>query len=198
MDEQGNYYVAVPQLEELKLIDADSVRQRHGARKVKSLLSKDSKANPFATKLKTEFNSKPVNCITLDQFSVFIVQSAKEGNERAQSFALDLVGLSLHQLFSDAFGVKFDEEDRQKWLQHRQVHKKGFHPKYTSWLKFDGITEPRDYAKEVNRLKLCADLPLKPVDEYDADELWRLNEVESNYNMVRKLGHSHAESLRYL
>lgn len=198
MDEEGNYYVAVPQIENIGLIDAEIVRHRHGARKVKSLLSKDFKVSSIATKLKTEFNSNAVNCITIDQLSVVIVQAAKEGNQKAQILALDLVGLSLHQLFSDAFGIKFEKEDRQRWLKNRSLCRKGFHPNLTRWLQADGCTNPKDYAITVNKFKACASLPIKSVDTYTADELDKLNNAEVAYNMARKLGHSHDEAIRYL
>lgn len=196
MDEKGNYFVAVTQLVSLNLLgDGDNQdRHRHASRSLKRLMGEDFKS----AQLKTEFNKNITNAVTLSDFEKVLAKLDRLGNKAAQELRDDMIGLSLHQLFCDAFGVKFEVEDRSKWLKYRQVHRKAFHPKYTSWLKFDGITDGKDYAKEVNRLKLCANLPLKPVEQYDTDEMWLFNEAESNYNMARKLGHSHAESLRYL
>lgn len=108
-----------------------------------------------------------------------------------------MVGLSLTQLFSDAFGVKFEKEERQQYVKFREVHKKQFHPLLTKWLQTDDPTR-KDYGKQINIFKAYADLPLCTVDKYTSDEVNRLNNAEVIYNAFRKLGMSHKEALRHL
>lgn len=84
-----------------------------------------------------------------------------------------MVGLSLHQVFSDAFGIKFEAEDRQRWLKQRQLHRQQYHPLLTSWLKVDagGNSKAVNWGKEINFFKLSAGLPYKPVDTYSEELL---------------------------
>nr|WP_026731319.1 hypothetical protein [Fischerella sp. PCC 9605] len=110
MDEEGNYYVAAPQL-----AGEFSLLKNNATREVKVLLGKDFQF----VKLKTELNSNAVNAIPLTEFERLLFELALKGNEKAIEFSRMLVGLSLHQLFSDAFGVKFEQEERQLWLQAR-------------------------------------------------------------------------------
>lgn len=46
-----------------------------------------------------------------------------KGNQKAVDFGVQLIGLSLHQLFCDAFNVKFEHEERQAHLKARQEGK---------------------------------------------------------------------------
>jgi hypothetical protein len=61
--------------------------------------------------------------ITLRDFERLLRKLDKSGNPIAESICDDLVGLSLTQLFSDAFKVKFEEEQRQEFLKTRQEGK---------------------------------------------------------------------------
>ncbi len=167
--------------------------KKHASRRIKSILGKDSQF----PKVKSELNPKAVNVLSLREFKKLTYKLARE-DEGIDEFVEVLYELSLHQLFCDAFGVKFEKEDRQQWLEFRAVHKTQFHPMLTSWLKQDGCKEGRDYAREVNRFKLCAKLPLKSVNEYTKEELVRLNQAEVAYNALRKIGISHADALKYI
>lgn len=168
--------------------------QNNPSREVKALLGKGIQL----VKAASELNPNRVNIVSLEQFSLVVFELALKGQSEAVEFVRALHGLSLHQLFSDAFGIKFEADDRQEWLKQRMLHKKQFHPNLTRWLQADGCKEGKDYAAAVNRFKACANLPIKPVAEYSEDELTLLNNAEVSYNMARKLGHSHDESLRYL
>lgn len=64
--------------------------------------------------------------IKLEDFEKLAANLAFRGNVKAQQFVKDLFGLSLHQLFCDAFGQKFEAADRQAWLQARQESKRLF------------------------------------------------------------------------
>ncbi len=74
---------------------------------------------------------------------------------------------------------------------------KNFHPVFTSWLKLDNI-DGRKYGYEVNRLKACASLPLILITEYSSDQMRKLNTVETEYNVLRKIGKDHKEALAIL
>jgi hypothetical protein len=63
------------------------------------------------------------NALTLTGFEKLIFELALERNEIAIKLSRDLIGLSLTQLFSDAFNIKFDKDDRQAWLVIRQKGK---------------------------------------------------------------------------
>jgi hypothetical protein len=110
MDQEGNYFVATTQMVALNLAP-----QKNLSRDLKTLLGKDLKL----LKLKTEFNRNTTSCVPLQDFESVLFELSLKGNKPAQNLMRSLVGLSLHQLFSDAFGVKFEAEDRKNWLIER-------------------------------------------------------------------------------
>jgi len=63
-------------------------------------------------------NSK-VNIIPLDDVVSILYWLGEKGNTNARGILNLLAGLSLNQLFCDAFGIKFDKDDRQAWLKAR-------------------------------------------------------------------------------
>lgn len=63
------------------------------------------------------------NALSLIDFEKLLRKLDRKGNEIARVFVDNLVGLSLRQLFADAFGEKFEKEERQKLLQSRQAGK---------------------------------------------------------------------------
>lgn len=80
--------------------------------------------NDFKTpKAKTEFNKNVTNVVSLEDFEIVIAKLDRAGSHKAQDFRDELIGLSLNQLWSDAFNVKFDTEERQQWLLSRQQSK---------------------------------------------------------------------------
>jgi len=74
-------------------------------------------------KTTSELHPKAVNYLTLVQFEKVLRYYDRAGNVAAQALTDSLVGLSLVQLFSDAFGIKFDKGDRQEWLKQRMSGK---------------------------------------------------------------------------
>jgi hypothetical protein len=70
----------------------------------------------------------------------------KKGNHAASKFVDVMLGLSLHQLFCDAFGLKFEKEDRQRWISSRLTTKVDFR-ELTDHLKANGFTEKSEYAR---------------------------------------------------
>lgn len=118
MAEDSSFYVGIPQIVDLNLIPPN--------RSAKQLQALSGIA--FQThKLKTELHPKAINAIALNDFGRVIVAFAKTGNIAAQELRDDLVGLSLYQLFSDAFKVKFEQEERQEHLKARQEGKQVRH-----------------------------------------------------------------------
>jgi hypothetical protein len=139
MSENGDFGVAVPQVASLNL-----VRPNQASRDLKSLLGAGFRFD----KWKTPLNSKAVNVIPLDNFQDLIRALDKKGNPAASAFVDALFGLSMHQLFCDAFGLKFETEDRQRWLEARMATRHDFLP-LTDQLKAYGFKEPKEYARFV-------------------------------------------------
>ena len=185
----GSYAIAFSQLATLKLVPRN--------RSIKQLKSRIGGDFPSHQSIKTELNSKPVNVIDLEDFTKIVKKLARSGNERAFDFLEIMAGLSLRQLFADAFGEKFEVEERQEWLKQRMAHRQQFHPCLTKWLQIDGVTG-KEYGKQVNLFKAKAKCPLKSVSEYDSDELHQLNNAEVRYDVLRRTGMKHVEAVSYL
>lgn len=116
MDSKGNFFVAVPQLADIGLVPPN-----RSAKQLESLLG-NSFQSQFL-KFKTSINPKAVNAVPLSFFEGLIFELALKGNEKAIAISRTLHGLSWHQLFCDAFGLKFEKEDRQAWLKARMEGK---------------------------------------------------------------------------
>jgi hypothetical protein len=185
----GSFGITVSQLSR---VFPESVSQNNYSRQVKSALGKDF---PLV-KTSSELNSKQVNYITIENLEKLIVELSIKGDSHAQELNRTLVGLSLTQLFSDAFGVKFESEERQNFLKFRAVHKKQFHPLFTSWLKLDGIESGVQYAIKVNQLKMKLELPLISCDKYTEEQIDKLNNGERAYHTLRNVGFSHQKALQ--
>jgi hypothetical protein len=64
--------------------------------------------------------NQKVDLLSLADLPTWLKVCMKLGSESATEKLIELAGLSLEQLFSDHFKIKFDEEDRQNWLVIRQ------------------------------------------------------------------------------
>jgi hypothetical protein len=185
MSEDGTFGIAIPQL-----VSHDLVAQKNASRELIALLGNGFKF----LKWRTTLNRKAVNVILLPDFERLLLELALSGNRSAIAMARDLAGLALTQLFADAFGQKFEKQDRQAWLIDRQSHREDFHPYFTSWLKLDGC-EGVQYAIEVNNFKQKLGLPIAPVDTYDAKQLRTLDKGYIKYDTLRTTGMSHTGAL---
>jgi len=107
----GSFAIGVSQVASLFLIDSEQA-----SRRFKALLGGDFQFDKAAS----ELNPKAVNILTLPEFELLIQKLDRSGNIPAQEFRDSLTGLALHQLYCDAFGVKFEQQDRQLWLKERQ------------------------------------------------------------------------------
>ena len=137
MNENGDFGVASPQAADLNL-----VRRNQASRDLKALLG----AGFQFDKWKTPLNPKVVNVIPLTMFQDMIRILDKKGNPAASDFVDAMFGLSIHQLFCDAFGQKFEVEDRQRWLEARMTTRHDFRP-LTDQLKEYGFSTSQDYAR---------------------------------------------------
>jgi hypothetical protein len=119
MYEDGTFAIALPQISKLF---PESVTPHNATRTVKRSLGKGSSEISFL-RATTRLNSKAVNTITLDMFEILVFELAMVGDVLAQNFMRILFGLSLKQIWSDAFKVKFEAEDRQAEITSRQTGK---------------------------------------------------------------------------
>ena len=123
MDENGDFYIAAPQLVDIELIPPNRSQKQ-----LEALLNTgfQSQIELDFGKLKTALHPKAVNAIPLKKFEVLLARLDRKGNAKAQELRDLLVGVSLHQLFCDAFELKFEKEDRQNWLKDRLLTKESF------------------------------------------------------------------------
>lgn len=71
-------------------------------------------------KIKVEgLKSKAVDVFSVEDFHRFLRICDRLNYEIASEIIDDLSGLSLRQLFADAFGEKFEQEEREQWLNER-------------------------------------------------------------------------------
>jgi hypothetical protein len=70
-------------------------------------------------KYQSDLNSKAVNVIPLELFEKVVFELALKGNLAAIEFCRAMIGLSLQQLFADAFGKKHEANERQEYLKDR-------------------------------------------------------------------------------
>jgi hypothetical protein len=114
MDQSKCFYVAIPQIAALTL-PQDS--QNKASQTFKRLMGADFKTHKF----KTKFNKNTTLAVSLLDFERLIAKLDRSGNKAAQDIRDALVGLSLHQLFSDAFGINVSNQDRQEFLKSRII-----------------------------------------------------------------------------
>jgi len=117
--EDGSFAVSIQQAALLF-----QVRQDNAQRDFKYLLGKDARF--VKIRVKNAQSKKSENCLTLIDFERLIFELTLKGNKHSVEFSRMLVGLSLTQLFSDAFGIKFEKEDRQAFLKNRMATKESF------------------------------------------------------------------------
>jgi hypothetical protein len=193
-DGQGNFYVSVTQSHSLFEFTA---LPNSAAKYVKTLLGKDKTA---LLKLQSELNTQKVSVLTLQEFETLVAKLDRAGNIQAQNFRDLMVGLSLRQLFCDAFGEKFEINERQAYLSERQLAAKQFHPLYTCHCKADGCDSGIDYVKRVAELKAASGLPGNlSVNDMDVTQLQKLTSGEIRYDALRRVASlSHKQAIAAL
>ncbi|MGL5079085.1 MAG: hypothetical protein ACRDBG_25075 [Waterburya sp.] len=185
----GDFGITVQQTAELF-----TLVKSNASKDIKRLLGKGT--NLSQTKISESSNGQDERFLTLTQFEKLLLKLVIAGNPQAIQFAEMLLGLSLTQLWSDAFGVKFEREERTQYLINRQEHQKSFHKRLTPFWKEDGCESSKDYSDRVIAFKEAVCLPkYKSVDDYTSEELRLLNAMEIEYKAYRKCGLSHNDAL---
>ena len=127
--ENGEFAIAVPQVCELfQFLTKNAIRD------LKTLLGKDFQF----LKARTVLNPKAVNILSIEDFVKVIRKLDRAGNIQAEKLTDALVGVSLHQLFSDAFGIKFEKDERQAYLKARlpgKVTRRAMTDSIRDWLE---------------------------------------------------------------
>lgn len=185
----GCFGISVPQIAELF-----GANKNYASQELKRLCGKGFRPHKIAT----ELGNQKINWISLEDFEFVMMKLDRSGNQKAQQFRDELIGLSLQQLWSDAFNIKFEKEERQLWLKERQIHRPSYHPKVTSWLKKDGCIDGWEYGQKFNSVKKKAGLPLISIDNYTYDQLITLNDAESQYDMARRIGLTHNDAVELI
>jgi len=185
----GRYGVAIPQLVDLNLVPPDRSR--------KQLESLTGMVFQSHQKAKTKLNPKTVNVIGLQDFEVLLAKLDRAGNKNAQDLRDALVGLSLHQFFSDAFGVKFEKEDRQRWLESRFNTKHDFRP-LTDQLQKAGFVEPKEYGKYIHLMQSKIGIKSGTRDELDFTTLNKLERAQNRLTAFMECGLSPMQALEKL
>jgi hypothetical protein len=116
MFEDGSFGISLIQINQLISF---STSNNVISRDLKRFLGKDFSPS----KVKVEGLKQLINSLSLPDFEVLLAKTDRAGNLKAQELRDSLVGLSLIQLFSDAFNVKFDQDERQQHLINRQLGK---------------------------------------------------------------------------
>lgn len=131
MDKDGNFYVAGIQIAELL-----SIPQKNIGRDLKGILGqgfgflklcvKNARNSVSETTYRNSGYKGDLNAVNIADFQKVLLAFDRKGNKIARQLMDILVGLSLHQLFCDAFGIKFESEERQAWLVARMESKEFF------------------------------------------------------------------------
>jgi hypothetical protein len=188
----GEFAIAVPQT---IILLPNLATPNNATKAVKRLLG----ISNSLLQIKSEINATPVNYISLVELERLVVLATAKGDKDALSLNLDLVGLSLTQLWSDAFGVKFEQKERTQWLEDRDEHRREFHKRLTPFWQLDGCDSGIDYAKRVIEFKAYSGLPTDiSVSDYDSKQLRRMNEAETIYCTLRKANFSHQDAISRL
>lgn len=181
----GSYAIAVPQVARLVLFN-----QNTASRDLKRLLGENFRPS----KISTELGNQKVNVIALKDFDRLLFELALSGNEKAIEISRQLVGLSLRQLFADAFGEKFEEEERQDWLIKRQATKVTFRD-MTDSLKEWGFADGKDYGKFVAILQGKLGIPSGTRDIQDLETLNKLELAQAKLATYIECGKTPWEAL---
>lgn len=108
----GSFGISVPQANQLLVF---SPSNNTASRDLKRILGEGFSPS----KVKIENVKQLINSIPLLDFESVVFELSLKGHQKAIAFSRTLIGLSLHQLYADAFGLKFESEDRQKYLKER-------------------------------------------------------------------------------
>jgi hypothetical protein len=114
--ETGEYAIAQQQVATLF-----QIHQSKASRWLKNILGMDfqftsarTNRNPQAPR-----QNRPEKCLDLDSFALVIKWAAERDYPMGKTLAIAFIGLSLKQVWADAFGDEFGSGDRQQYLKSR-------------------------------------------------------------------------------
>jgi hypothetical protein len=193
--ETGEYAIAQQQVASLF-----SVMAKDSTKWLKRILGKDfqicqvrTNRNPQAPR-----QNRPENAIDLDTFLKVIIWAANNNYPMAVKLRDALIGLSLQQIFCDAFGVKFDKDDRTAWMVDRfngkttrriftdaikrHIDTHGISPDKAKWIYVDcsdkiNVAVLGDRAKDIRQLRKLAESDLLR-DTHAASQLRLIDRIE--------------------
>lgn len=176
----GNFGISLQQLRQLAY---PSTSPTHALTELKSACGKGFQL----TKVSTDISNNPQWVITIDQLNFCLTELAFKGHKEARSLVRLLSGLSLQQLFSDAFGIKFEQEQRQQWLKLRQSTKETFRP-LTDELQKHGFKEGWEYGKFIHAFQLKLGIIDGTRDKQGNDKLNDLMIAQATITAFMKTG----------
>ena len=112
----GDFVITLSQLRDLAF---PSTYQTHALRELKAACGKDFQL----TKVSTEISNNPQWIVPIDQLNYCLTELAFRGHKESRDLVRVLSGLSLQQLFCDAFGQKFEAADRQARIAGEYTHR---------------------------------------------------------------------------
>ena len=185
MDEDGAFYIAIPQV-----ADLIETSRNTASRDLKRMMGGRLKTS----KLRTPFNKNNTNGISVASFEELLFDLALSGNEKATALSKALIGLSLTQVFSDAFGIKFEKADRERWLTTRFKTKHDFRP-LTDKLQIAGFTQPWQYGKFVHAMQSRLEVEDGTRDQLEFEVLLRLERAQDRLIVYMEFGLEPYEAL---
>lgn len=190
MDENRKFYIAVPQLSALGVVPPN-----RSAKQLEAMTGVGFQSHGI--KLRTALNSKPVNAIPISCFEEMLFNLALAGNEKAIALSRALIGFSLVQIFSDAFGQKFEKANRERWLTARFKTKHDFRP-LTDKLKSSGFVEPWEYGRFVHAMQSRIGVEDGTRDYLEFEVLLRLERAQDRLITYMEFGLTPYDALKKL
>jgi hypothetical protein len=197
IDGDGEFYVALQQASILF-----SVPQNNAQRDFKALLGAGFQFVKIRAKRAVRQN-RAENALTLNDFEKVLFELTLKKNTQAVEMSRSLIGLSLTQLFSDAFDIKFEKEERQNYLKNRK------HGKIVRRCMTDAIKDWCDrnnspekvqpyctncsdalnvhlFGKKSADLKIEKDVPKSGLlrDYFDSEELRQIYRIEDRVSIL--------------
>jgi hypothetical protein len=187
MSENGEFGIGVPQI-----CTTFNIDQNQATRYIKSLLGKECNID----KWHTQFRRNYVNVLLITEFEKLLAKLDRAGNKVSQNFRDDLAGLSLVQIFSDAFHVKFEVEERQAWRFNRDRSKTTFKKYLTDSLKAYGYTENWQYGKFIHEMQAGLGIEDGTRDDLDNETLVKLTTTQESIGLAIEIGLEPYEAMR--
>lgn len=179
-------------LKELERLSLAPTKQ--GLRSLKRALGEGLNYDRVAS----ENSNNPESAISVETFIEFIKVMRKRGNQLAEQITDDLVGLSITQLAYDAFGIKFEKEQRVAWLEARQESKREFRTLTDAFQRVLGFTRSEEYQAGVAQFQAALDICNGCRDILDGDKLKKLSRAEVTASALLDAGMPWGEVLGLL